>query len=248
MVEIRHVCASKPFHILAKPENIAERVVCCGDPGRVMVLAELLEDARLVNENRGFLTYTGRYEGVEVTVATHGIGAPSAAIVLEELLMLGAKTIVRLGSCGSFHEDLKVGSIVVAEGAAYLPGGTIGMYVGNTCFPAVPDFKLTEAICRKLEEKEIRFKRGIIVSSDAFHAEEDYISKWRKKGIIAVEMECAVLFTLARLKNFCSASVLIVVNDILRGEILESTQRKMLERKVGEAILSALVSFKAGGL
>jgi len=243
MIEIKHVCASKPFHILAKPGDIAKKVVCCGDPGRVLVLAELLEDAKLVNENRGFLTYTGRYEGVEVTVATHGIGAPSAAIVFEELLMLGAKTIVRFGSCGSFHEDLRVGSVVVAEGAAYLPGGTIGMYIGDTCFPAVPDFKLTEAICEELEEKKISFKRGIVGSSDAFHAEEDYITKWRKIGIIAVEMECALLFTLARLRGFRSASALIVVNDLLRGEVLETSEKKKLEREIGEAILKALVSF-----
>jgi len=92
----------KPLHILAKPEDIAPRVITSGDPARVKQLASYLEDARLVNENRGFLVYTGKYKGVDVTVATHMIGAPSAAIVFEELIMLGAKLIVRFGTCGGF--------------------------------------------------------------------------------------------------------------------------------------------------
>jgi len=242
-MDIKHEYVRKPVHILAKPEDVAEKVVAAGDPDRVSILAKLLEKPRLVNEHRGFLAYTGYFEGEKITVVTHGIGAPSAAIVFEELLMLGARTIVRLGSCGSFHRDLKVGDVVVPEGAAYIEGGTIGMYLGKICYPAVPDFELTELIVSKLLEENISVKKGLVFSSDAFHAEEDYIAKCMRQKMIAVEMECATLFILSRLKGFKSASALIVVNDLLRGTIIDVGAKRELEKSAGKAVLHALAEY-----
>ena len=83
-----------PYHIKARPEDIAARIIVAGDPARVEQVSGMLKDAKLVNTNRGFITYTGYYKDVPITVATHGIGAPSAAIVFEELVMLGAKAVV----------------------------------------------------------------------------------------------------------------------------------------------------------
>ncbi len=90
-----------PIHLRVSPGDIAERVVIVGDPERARQLSGLLVGARLVNENRGLMTYTGRYNGIDITVATHGIGAPSAAIVIEELISMGARLIVRLGTTGA---------------------------------------------------------------------------------------------------------------------------------------------------
>ncbi|MEM1710468.1 MAG: nucleoside phosphorylase, partial [Sulfolobales archaeon] len=107
---------TNPVIIRAKKGEVAERVVVGGDPARIEQLASLLEKPKLVNSNRGLLVYTGSYEGVPVTVATHGIGGPSSAIVVEELVMLGAKVIVRFGTCGAMVKGLGIGDIVIPTG------------------------------------------------------------------------------------------------------------------------------------
>ncbi|WP_062662555.1 phosphorylase family protein [Aeropyrum camini] len=108
----------KPVHLEAGPGDIAPLAVAVGDPGRADRLASsLLEDARLVSSARGLRVYTGSFNGSEVTIATHGIGGPSAAIVFEELRMLGAEVMVRLGTSGGLSKDLRLGDVVVAAGA-----------------------------------------------------------------------------------------------------------------------------------
>jgi len=104
-----------PYHILAKPGEIAERVIAVGDPARVEQVSKLLSDCRPVNVNRGFLVYTGEYDGVRVSIACHGVGGPSSAIVFEELRMLGAKVIVRLGTTGGFLPEMEPGELVILE-------------------------------------------------------------------------------------------------------------------------------------
>ena len=101
-----------PVHILAKKGEVAERVLIAGDPGRVKLLSTLLEEPKLVNENRGFLVYTGKYKDVKVSIATHGIGGPSIAIVLEELAMLGGKVFIRYGTAGALVPELDKGDYV----------------------------------------------------------------------------------------------------------------------------------------
>ena len=111
-----------PIHIKAKKGDIAERVIIAGDPARVEQLAKMLENPRLVNTNRGFLVYTGTYKGVPVSVAVHGVGHPSSMLVVEELIMLGAKVIVRFGTCGAMVKGLKIGDLIIPTAAAYYPG------------------------------------------------------------------------------------------------------------------------------
>ncbi|MFP3160986.1 MAG: nucleoside phosphorylase, partial [Vulcanisaeta sp.] len=112
-----------PIHIRAGEGDVAERVVIVGDPARARQLSGLLTDVKVVNENRGFITYTGMYEGVRVSVAVHGVGAPSAAIVIEELIKLGAKLIIRLGTTGALRSEIGIGDVIVPTGSAYNPGG-----------------------------------------------------------------------------------------------------------------------------
>ncbi len=206
----------KPQHIRIKPEDLAERVVAVGDPARARFLAErFLEDARLVNEERGFLVYTGFYRGTPVSVAVHGIGGPSAAIVFEELRMLGAKTIIRLGTAGGLVPSLEIGDAVVATGAAYLHGGAIGSYVPDACMVASPDPILTTRLYERAREVHGRVFLGPVFSSDAFYAEDkDFVRKWSSRGVIAVEMEVATLYALAALRGF-RASALLVISDNL---------------------------------
>lgn len=207
----------EPVHIKAKKEDIAERVIVAGDPARVKQLAELLEDARLVNENRGFLIYTGTYKGVPITVAAHGIGAPSAAIVFEELFMLGAKAMIRLGTCGAMVKGLKIGDFIIATGAAYPHGGaTLGMYVPDGCMVAVPDFELTRLLVEEAEKAGEKVYLGPIFSSDAFYAEDPgFANRWGSRGVICVEMECAALFTLGLMRKYKAAAMLIVSDSLV---------------------------------
>ncbi|MEM0017386.1 MAG: purine-nucleoside phosphorylase [Candidatus Korarchaeum sp.] len=240
----KHVLATKPYHILAKPEDISERVLIVGDPGRADLIAkELLKDARLVNSNRGFNTYTGFFEGVRVSVATHGIGGPSAAIVVEELAMLGAKVMVRLGTCGGLTGEVRVGDAVVALGAAHPPGGAVGMYTSGVCYPAVAEPELTLELQRALLEEGFNVRSGLVASSDAFHAEEENLPLWSSLGIIAVEMECATVFTVARLRRVKAGAALLVIDNLATGEFLSasSEERRRLELRAAKGALKALL-------
>ncbi|MEM1858498.1 MAG: nucleoside phosphorylase, partial [Desulfurococcaceae archaeon] len=123
-----------PIHIKASKGDIAKNVIACGDPGRVDLLSSLLDDAKVVNTHRGLKVTTGLYKGTSVTVATHGIGGPSAAIVFEELHQLGARRIVRLGTAGGVRRDTKIGDVIVATAASYHVGGcTLGQYMPGMC-------------------------------------------------------------------------------------------------------------------
>ncbi len=234
----------QPVHILARPEDIAPRVITAGDPARVELLAKLLEDPRLVNTNRGFITYTGRYRGTSITVATHGIGGPSAAIVFEELIMLGAKVIVRFGTAGGLIPELHVGDVVVPTGAHYNPGGTIGMYVPDGVVSAIPDFEVTRVLTDTLREHGIEVYVGPVITSDAFYAEtKDFVEKWVSRGAIAVEMECATLFTIGLLRRVKTGAVLVISDSLVHPEerrMKTAEELKARALEVGKAVLDAV--------
>ena len=237
----KHVLAKRPYHILAKPGDIAERVLVVGDPGRADYIAkELLRDARVANTNRGYNTYTGFFDGARVTVATHGIGGPSAA------RMLGAKLVVRLGTCGGLTSQVSVGDVVVALGALYQPGGTVGMYAPGICYPAVADPEVALELERRLKEEGFRVHRGIVASSDAFHAEEANLDPWSRLGAVAVEMECATILTVARLRGMKAGAALLVIDNLATGEFMEAEagERRALELKAARGALRALANIE----
>ncbi len=236
--------APSPQHIKAPKGSIAERVVVVGDPARAKFLADrFLENARLVNEKRGFYVYTGSYRGVEVSVAVHGIGAPSAAIVFEELRMLGAKYIVRLGTCGGLVDYLDIGDMVVAAGAYYNPGGIMAQYFGNYCPPAAPDPLLLGLVYEEAVKRG-RAYLGYVYSSDAFYAEDPGMAeRLAGLGAIAVEMEAAILYSLAGLRGYRAAALLVVSDNLVVPGKQELRHHEELEEYVaraGEAVLEAL--------
>jgi 5'-methylthioadenosine phosphorylase len=203
----------QPQHIKAKQGEIAERVIISGDPARVAQLSKDLKNVKIINENRGYLTYTGLYEDQNVSIACHGVGAPSAAIVIEELIMLGAKAILRLGSCGGFLKPMKIGDLVIPTGAAYI-GGTLHQYISEHIGP-VPDFELTQLLTDNAKAQNIKYYIGPVFSSDAFYAEDPhFVGKWTERGYIAVEMECATLFGLGMMRGVKTASALLVSDNL----------------------------------
>jgi 5'-methylthioadenosine phosphorylase len=221
----------QPQHIKAKVGDIAERVIISGDPARVIQLSKMLKNARIVNENRGYLTYSGDYNGKIVTVACHGVGAPSVAIVIEELIMFGAKAIFRFGSCGGFLKPMKIGDLVIATGAEYL-GGTMQQYVSEHISP-VPDFELTRLLVDTAKQQGTKYYIGPVFSSDAFYAEDpNFVSRWAERGYVAVEMECATLFGLGMLRGVRTASALIVSDNL--AEMQPMVDADILGKYVGQ--------------
>lgn len=234
-----------PAHIHARPSDIAPLVVAVGDPARAKQLATMLKSPRVVNTNRGFHTYTGRYNNKRVTVSTHGIGGPSSAIVFEELYMLGARSIVRLGTCGGLVKDLHTGDFIVVTGAAH-PGGSLKMYVPEGVLPPISDLNLTTRLIEGCESEGARFRAGLVFSSDAFYKEDlGQLRSWTAMGVLGVEMECATLFTLAALRGFRAASLLILSDSLVKSSEKRLVPAEALESRVEEAgkvVLDALTT------
>jgi len=236
-----------PIHIKAKKGEVAERVIVAGDPARVEQVASILENARLVNKNRGLLVYTGKYQGIDISVAMHGIGGPSSAIVFEELRMLGAKVIVRLGTCGAMFKGAKIGDVVIPTGASYYPGGLFRQYLGSdVCLCAVPDLEVITKIVESCRKHGLRHFAGPVISSDAFYAEDpNFASYWSSKGVLAVEMECATLFMLGLMRKFRAGALLLVSDSLVEDLGFASAEElKPYVEKAVYALLDALVSIE----
>ena len=222
-----------PQHIKAKKGEVAERVVVSGDPARVTQLSSDLRHARLVNDNRGLLVYSGEFEGKDFSVACHGIGGPSLAIVVEELVMLGAKAIVRLGTCGGLLRPMTVGDLVVATRATY-SGGTLDQYLGGKRIIPEPDSGLTTLLLGTARSEGVKYYAGPVFSSDAFYAEDpDLVRKWLAEGCVAVEMECATLFGLGVLRGVKTAGALVVSDNLRNRESV--VDARVLQRHVEKA-------------
>jgi Uridine phosphorylase len=192
-----------------------------------------LIDAKLINENR-FLVYTGHVGDKRITVASHGIGGPSAAIALEELKMLGMETFIRIGTAGSFGL-LNIGEVLVAAAATAPSGGVLGAYFPGYSPPLSADPSLTARLAEAL-----RAPVGYVVSSDAFYAEDPgFVEFWRRRGALAVEMECATAMALGWLRGFKTGCVLVISNIVGRHETVDLTQRFVeVFKKVVEVVTS----------
>lgn len=232
-----------PYHILAKRGDIAERVVVVGDPARAEQISRLLREPKLVNRNRGFSTYTGYYKDVRISVACHGIGGPSAAIVFEELSMLGAELMVRLGTAGGFLEEMEAGDLVIADAAAHLAGsGVLAAYMPGICPPCAPTYEILEALVQEARRSGVKFWVAPVVSNDAFYAESpDFAKSWRRVGAVAVEMECATLFSLAHLRGFKSGALLVLSNNVVRKTpILPADKLRESVERAAKIVLEVL--------
>jgi 5'-methylthioadenosine phosphorylase len=232
--------------LLCKKDDVADRVITSGDPARIEQISKLLSEPRLINTNRGYLAYTGSYKGKKVTLCCHGIGGPSSAIVFEELVLLGARLIMRLGTAGAMSKRLKVGDFVIPTGAAY-EHGSLKNYIPKLGFPAIPDIELSSAIIRESIKKNVLPVIGLIVSSDAFYAEDPaFVKKWVKLGVISVEMECATLYTLGLLRGFKAASLLIITNSLVDPAQSQFASAEILRPYIDKAakiLLDVAVTF-----
>lgn len=240
-----------PVLIKAPSQDIAPNVITCGDPARVEILSSVLTDAKVVNTYRGFKVITGFYKSTRVTLANHGIGGPSAAMVFEELKALGAKRIIRFGTAGGIRSDTRVGDVVVATSSVYHTGGcTIGQYMPGLCGATGSHPRLTSRVMDLLEENNIAYKCGPVFTSDAFYAESPKLAESMSRyGVIAVEMEAATLFILGWIRGFEAACVLIVSNVLHDKEAYRSFFTKGLTEefiRVGGVLMEVFDRYYRG--
>jgi DeoD family purine-nucleoside phosphorylase len=223
------------YHIRCREGDIAPRVLTCGDPGRVAKIAQLLEGAELVNSHRGLLVYSGSHRGKRVTVATTGMGTPSAAIVNEELAMLGAKAVIRVGTTGSIGKQVCLGDIVVPTEAIPLDGATKA-YMKEGGKP-LADPGIVEALVRELGKRGVECHVGRICTSDTFYLEEEKEAKrWAAQGALSFEMECSVTFAIGSLRGYRAGAVLVVTGRI------HGSKDRVLDDGTTEGSISVAIS------
>lgn len=227
------------IHIGAEKGDIAETVLMPGDPYRAKWAAEkFLQDARLVNEVRGMLGYTGTWNGNRVTIQGSGMGMPSLSIYVNELIRdFGAHTIIRIGSCGGMQPQVKLRDVILAMSASTVGSPSQSIFKEMNYAP-VADWSLLQAAATAAQSRDIGTHIGGIYSSDTFYDERpDLNEQMVRHGILGVEMEAAELYTLAA-RYQCRALAVLTVSDHLgTGEALPSDQR---ERSFGDMVEIAL--------
>ncbi len=226
------------IHLRAERGDYAPLVLMPGDPGRATMMAGLLdggmEKVKLVNQHRSLLGYTGTYKRTPVSIQTSGIGTPSFSIVMEELLMLGATSFIRTGTCGGVARGLKTGDIVVATASVPMDGAT-RTYLHGDPFAPVADFEMTRALIDTARAKGIEPHSGLVQSVDVFYnPDPDYAAKMRGRGVIAVEMEASALFYLAsreqaRGQDVRGACILTVSDTLIKDDEMVGTDYMSLE-------------------
>ncbi len=215
------------IHLRAEEGDYAPLVLLPGDPNRARRISERFDpgSARQVNDHRGLFGFTGTYRGTPVSVQTSGMGTPSLSIVVEELLRLGAKRLIRVGTCGGIAPGLKTGELVIATAACPTDGATATYLHGEAYAPAA-DFALTRALVDAASAAGVTVRTGLVASVDVFYnADDDYAKRWRERGVLAFEMEASALFFLAA-RAGVQAACALTVSDVLSEEV--STEESYL--------------------
>jgi purine-nucleoside phosphorylase len=221
------------IHLRADAGDYAPAVLCPGDPRRATYIAETFFDpgARLVNEERGMLGYTGTFEGAPISVQTTGMGCPSAGIVFEELVGLGATRLVRVGTCGAIGDGMRFGDTLVAV-AASCDDTTPLRYAEMAGFAPAATFGLVEAAVRLSRESGATVHVGPIVSSGVFYdPDPTRVPNWKRLGHLGIEMEAAMLYTIAAVKRI-EALAMMTVSDLVGADTSERIADDDLRRGV----------------
>jgi len=207
-----------PIHVRAEAGDYAEAVLLPGDPLRAQYIADTyLDDVVQRNAERGLLGYTGTYKGKPVSVQGTGMGCPGAAIVFEELIQLGCKRLIRVGTCGGLQPSHSLGDLIVALSA--VPADSTAMHlVGNEPHCPTASWSLLHEAVHIARHTDTHLHVGPIVSSDLFYnPDEGQYGRWSARGVLGVEMEAAALFTVAALKGVEAACLLTVSDMVVDG-------------------------------
>ena len=223
----------RQFHIQTLPEEVGRYVILPGDQGRVPKIAALLENAVQVAQNREYNVYTGYLDGEKVTVCSTGIGGPSAAIAVEELIKCGADTFIRIGTSGGMDLKVSGGDLCIAS-AAVRGEGTTAEYLPPD-YPAAADFKVITALAQAAQELSSNetgnmFHVGVVHSKDSFYGEvepdsspmaADIKQRWEsylKCGCLTSEMECAAVFAVCTARRVRCGGILTALWNVERSK------------------------------
>ena len=230
-------------HIAAKNGEIADTVLLPGDPKRAKWIAEnFLENAVCYTDIRGILGFTGTYKGKRISVQGTGMGIPSISIYITELMKdYGVKTLIRVGSAGSYQEEVKIRDIVVALSTSTDSNINNRRFKGASFAPTV-NFDLLSKVLKTAEEKNIKIKAGNILTSDEFYNDDPtYFKKWAEFGVLAVEMETAALYTLASKYKARALSILTISDSLVSPEITSSEEREKTFNEMIELALETAI-------
>ena len=223
------------YHIGLKQGDVGEYVILPGDPKRCAKIAKYFDDAKLVGDNREYTSYTGYLNGTKVSVVSTGIGGPSASIAMEELCNIGAKTFIRIGTCGGMQKEIKGGDVVIATGAIRMEGTT--KEYAPIEFPAVANLDCVNALVKAAKNLNTTYHAGVVECKDSFYGQHrpetlpngnDLLRKWDawlKLDTKASEMESAALFIVAQYRKVrCGSCFLVVANQERQKAGLENIQ------------------------
>lgn len=216
------------IHINAEEGAIASTVLMPGDPLRAKFIAEtFLENAVCYNEVRGMYGYTGFYKGKRISVQASGMGIPSISIYAHELInSYGVKNIIRVGTCGSLREDVKIKDVIIAMAASHDSNINLQRFEGMTYAPTA-SFELLNKAYLAAQKLGIEVKVGNIFTTDTFYHDvfEDW-KRWANFGVLAVEMETAGLYTLAGKYGVNALTIMTVSDHLVTGEATSAAERQ----------------------
>lgn len=230
-------------HIGAKKGDIAETVLLPGDPLRAKWIAEtFLEDVVCYNEVRGMYGYTGTYKGRRVSVQGTGMGVPSISIYVNELIRdYGVKNLIRVGTAGSYREDIKIRDVILAMSSSTTSGINRLRFDGADYAPTA-DFELFMRAAEAAKVKGIKIKGGNVLTVDKFYGDNfEAYKKWANFGVLCVEMETAALYTIAAKYNAKALTILTISDSLVTGEETTSLERQTTLKDMVEIALESVV-------
>jgi purine-nucleoside phosphorylase len=215
-------------HNAAEKGQIAERILLPGDPLRAKFIAEnFLEDAKEYTHVRNILGYTGTYHGVPVSVQGTGMGIPSISIYVHELIHdYGCRKLIRVGTCGGMHPDVRLRDVLIAQAASTDSGILRSIFGSSINYCPIADFDLLEKAVASTRRLGLHARVGNIISVDRFYDEDIDNAKLIKYGILAVEMESAALYTLAAEAHVQALALFTVSDHLLRHEACTAEERQ----------------------
>ena len=232
-------------HMNAAPGDFAPTVLMPGDPLRAQYIAEsYLEAPKRVTDVRNMWGFTGTYKGMDVSIMAHGMGIPSASIYWSELIeSYGVKRIMRVGSCGTSHPDVKLRDVIIAQGAS-TDSGVNRMRFGGFDFAALATFSLVQHAVAVAEAQQVRYHVGNIFSADLFYTPQPHMFELMAKyDVLGVEMEAAGLYPLAAEHRIEALAICTVSDDIPSGDALSSDERATtFDEMVSVALETALAA------
>lgn len=241
----------KTLYLRGKAGEIAKYVVFSGDPGRVELLAELLDDPKHIAFSREFNTYTGSYKGLPVTVSSTGIGAPSAAIAMEEMYECGMEAAVRMGTTMGLRDD-SLGKLIIPTGI--MREESTGTTYVPVSYPAVADFELVECMNRSTRQHGRQYINGVTCTMDGFYSRmresrlsrkmqtdiEETFRRLKNYNILAVDMESSCMLVLANLMGIkgCVVTITTVLENL--KDSLQGEERQRAEEDLCRIVLEGL--------